>query len=109
RVGVADPGRPGRLLTALTAENAAIATSSGRALRFDRAGRHHHLLDPASGRSAQRCAGVTVVAPTATTADALSTALSIMPRDTALRVLRAAGASRAIYVLADGRQHAVSV
>ncbi|HET6520133.1 MAG TPA: FAD:protein FMN transferase, partial [Geminicoccaceae bacterium] len=46
RVGVADPGRPGRLLTALTAENAAIATSSGRALRFDRAGRHHHLLDP---------------------------------------------------------------
>lgn len=107
RVGIADPDRAGRVLTTVDAENLAIATSSGRAGAFDRAGRHHHLFEPATGHSTERCAGVTVLAGSATVADALSTALSIMPLEAAPRVLRAAGGRRAIYHLSDGRQHLV--
>lgn len=57
----------------------AVATSARRGFIFDAAGRHCHLLDPASGHAAQGFASVTVVARRAADADALSTALSIMP------------------------------
>jgi thiamine biosynthesis lipoprotein len=80
----------------------AIATSSGRGTRFDAAGRHHHLFDPATGRSADRCASVTVVAPRATTADALSTALAVASPAAVPHLLQEAHAA-ARFVAADGR------
>ena len=100
RVGIPDPFAPDRVIAALDAVDVAIATSSGRATRFDTAGRHHHLLDPATGRSADRCASATVLAPRATTADALSTALAVLPPAAAIPLLREAGAT-AFYVASD--------
>lgn len=47
--------------------------------RFDAKGRFTHLFDPVTGRSPQRYRSVSVMAPTATEADALSTAFSLMP------------------------------
>lgn len=58
----------------------AVATSARRGFVFDAAGRHCHLIDPASGHAAQGFASVTVVTRRAADADALSTALSIMPQ-----------------------------
>ena len=45
---------------------------------FDASGEHHHLFDPASGRSASRHAAVSVLAPTAVLADGLSTACTVL-------------------------------
>ena len=72
-VGLEDPRVPGRVVETMTLENRALASSAGFATRFDERGRHHHLFDPRSGASASRYLGITVIAPTATTADALST------------------------------------
>ena len=83
----------------------AVATSTPDAFRFDAGGEHHHLLDPATGQSASRHAAVTVVAPTATRADALSTAFCLMREqeirtvvartsDLRVRVVDPAGGSR---------------
>jgi FAD:protein FMN transferase len=101
RIGIPDPFAPERLIERLDVVDLAIATSSGHATRFDAAGRHHHLLDPSTGRSAGRCASVTVLAPRATTADALSTALAILPLAAAPGLLRQAEA-KAFYVASDG-------
>ena len=90
------------MLETLDAVEVAIATSSGRATRFDAAGRHHHLFDPATGRSADRYASVTVVAARATTADALSTALAVASPAAAPHLLREADAA-ALFVAADAR------
>ena len=57
----------------------AVATSAGAGFRFDAKGRFTHLFDPATGRSPSRYSTVSVLAPTATEADALSTAFSLMP------------------------------
>ncbi|MFX6865385.1 FAD:protein FMN transferase, partial [Acinetobacter baumannii] len=57
----------------------AVATSAGAGFQFDAKGRFTHLFDPATGRSPQRYRSVSVMAPTATEADALSTAFSLMP------------------------------
>jgi thiamine biosynthesis lipoprotein len=101
RVGIPDPFAPERMIETIDAVDLAIATSSGFATRFDAAGRHHHLFDPATGKSADRCAGVTVVARRATTADALSTALAVLPPAAAPDLLRQAYAA-ALFVAADG-------
>ena len=92
RVGVPDPvAASGPGLATLDLVDRAVATSSGRATPFDRAGRHHHLLDPRTGLSAGRYLAVAVVARRAVAADALSTALSILPDEAAGRLLAAAG------------------
>ncbi len=79
RVGLADPDRPGVLTETIDLVDRAVATSAGAGFRFDSAGRFTHLFDPATGRSPSRYRTVSVIAPTATEADALSTAFSLMP------------------------------
>lgn len=79
RVGLADPDRPGALTETIDLIDRAVATSAGAGFRFDARGRFTHLFDPATGRSPSLYSTVSVIAPTATEADALSTAFSLMP------------------------------
>jgi thiamine biosynthesis lipoprotein len=79
RVGLADPERPGVVTETIDLVDRAVATSAGAGFRFDDSGRFTHLFDPATGRSPSRYSTVSVMAPTATEADALSTAFSLMP------------------------------
>ncbi|WP_246562534.1 FAD:protein FMN transferase [Bradyrhizobium liaoningense] len=78
RVGLEDPDRPGALTGSIDLVDRAIATTSGAGFRFDAAGRFTHLFDPMTGLSPSRYRTVSVVAPSATEADALSTAFSLM-------------------------------
>lgn len=57
----------------------AAATSAPDALRFPGGG--HHLIDPATGASPGHWRALTVFAPDAETADALSTAFAVSPRE----------------------------
>ncbi|WP_454019684.1 FAD:protein FMN transferase [Azospirillum sp. Marseille-Q6669] len=78
-VGLADPLAEGRNADTLEIADRAVATSGGYGTPFDPAGRFTHLFDPATGGCAREWLAVTVLAPDATTADALSTALSVAP------------------------------
>lgn len=80
----------------------AVATSSPDGTRFSPL--CHHLFDPATGRCADRVDAVTVVAPRATTADALSTALAIVPPEHAGPLLEAAGPAWALVTRAGERR-----
>lgn len=73
-------------MTALKGRRTAV-TSAPDGFRFDREGRYHHLFDPRTGLPAARHASVTVLAPDATTADALATAFALMPAEAIERVL----------------------
>lgn len=64
----------------LRVAGAAVATSAPSGTVFDRDGRFHHLIDPRDGTCPGTIDAVTVVAPSATLADALSTALAVAPR-----------------------------
>ena len=79
RVGLADPDRPGALTETVDLVDRAVATSAGAGFRFDAKGRFTHLFDPSTGRSPSLYRTLSVIAPTATEADALSTAFSLMP------------------------------
>jgi FAD:protein FMN transferase len=79
RVGLADPDRPGVLTETVDLVDRAVATSAGAGFRFDAKGQFTHLFNPNTGRSPSLYRTVSVIAPTATEADALSTAFSLMP------------------------------
>lgn len=103
RVGLKDPRGGAIPLATLPLENQAIATSGGYGFEFDAAGRFNHIFDPATGGCATLYASVSVMAPTATAADALSTALSLLPLERAATILAATDTSAAWFVLHDGR------
>lgn len=91
-VGIADPSGGDGLERVLDLADMAVATSGGYGSPFDPAGRHTHLIDPRTGRSVPGILGVSVVAPEATTADALSTAFSLMtPGETRRAMARLQG------------------
>lgn len=79
RIGLADPLNFGEFSHILEISRGAVATSSGVGDIFDRSGEFHHLFDPQTGKSTHRYLSVTVTAPEATLADALSTAFCAMP------------------------------
>lgn len=81
RVAIEDPAGRGNFPRVIELRNAALATSGGYEARYDPAGKRHHLLRPETGES-PRLGSMSVLAGSATRADALATALSVMmPRD----------------------------
>jgi len=102
-VGIADPDRPERARETLPIVNQAVATSGAYGFRFDRTGRFNHLFNPKTGASAYSYRSVSVIAPTATAADALSTAFSLMPVADIDRVLAAIGEGAAHLIMPDGQ------
>ena len=83
RVAVEDPEKRGHYPQVLELYNQAIATSGGYEMHYDAEGRHHHLLDPSTGRSPV-LGSMSVLAATCMQADALATGLSVLPAGEAL-------------------------
>lgn len=102
RVGVADPRAPWRTIEEIEVGEGAVATSAGLGTPFEPSGRNHHIFDPRTGRSANHYLSVSVRAPTATLADAWSTALSVMPMDEARATLSGRPELKALFVAGDG-------
>jgi FAD:protein FMN transferase len=64
--------------------------------------RYSHIIDPETGWATRDSASVTVIAPDATTADALATALSVLPPDRALRLTDSQPGVAAVIVRRSG-------
>ena len=93
--GVADPFAPAENAppaAAVRLQNAALATSGGYRRGFVLDGRRvSHIVDPRTGQPAERIASASVLAPDCATADALSTAFSVMAPDESLALADALG------------------
>ncbi|MCU0786467.1 MAG: FAD:protein FMN transferase, partial [Verrucomicrobia bacterium] len=66
---------------AVSVAGVAIATSEPKTLVFDPTSFRHHLIDPRTGESPRHWLSLSVFAPTAEMADALSTAFVILPHE----------------------------
>ncbi len=103
RIAVADPRTPGATAGTLLLQGGGVATSGRDVRRFGPQHSLHHLIDPATGRPAEPGPlTVTVVASSATEAEAHATALAISPRRTAIRHVAAHPALAALYIPAQG-------
>jgi thiamine biosynthesis lipoprotein len=87
----------------LSVSDQALATSARSGLIFDQSGGQHHIFDPRTGRSTRGIEAVSVVAPNATTADALSTALMTGNLTAIAPQLKPFGPLKILVVRTDGR------
>ncbi len=100
-VGLENPAHPGEVAERITLLDRAVATSGGYGTQFDQAGRFNHIFNPGDGSTSWRYLSVSVIAPNATMADALSTAFTLMPLEQTAQVVRSLGLS-AHFVMPDG-------
>jgi len=78
-VGIRDPLFPGEDFATLLLKDRALSSSGSGVQSFRHEGkRYGHILDPRTGLPCEEMLSVTVIAPTAAEADALSTAFFVM-------------------------------
>ena len=102
-IALSEPQAPWKVMETVTLSGGAIATSAGAGAQFDAAGRFSHLINPQSGRSATAIASVSVLATTATLADALSTALAVAPIEQTTQIMQRFADAGALVRWPNGR------
>lgn len=107
RVGIVDPSQSDGIAANLDVVDRAVATSGGYGFQFDAAGVFNHLLDPHTGHSPSFYKSVTVIMGSATQADALSTAFSMLPLPSIAEHLGHLPDAKAHVVLASGEKVAL--
>lgn len=108
RIGIRHPRRPDCLLGAVEVADRSVVTSGDdQRCRLDAQGRrYHHIVDPATGRPSEAgLVSVTVIAPSSTTADALSTCLFLSGPEKGKALLVKFPGIQAILVDAESTVH----
>jgi thiamine biosynthesis lipoprotein len=111
RIAVRDPADPDATLGVLVLDpNVSVSTSANYARDFASEGwrTHSHIFDPRTGRAVRTGLAVTVWAPDATTADALSTALLVLGPERARQMLTRAPDVGALFVDDGGRARRIT-
>lgn len=104
RVGIQHPRDPGAYFAALESTGASFSTSGDyeHAVFDDSGKRWHHIIDPKSGRPADKSLSVTIMTAEGIYADALSTAAFVLGPTKALQMLsRIAYPAEAVIVGSD--------
>lgn len=105
-VGVRDPRHEDRLSVVLPLIDTAVSTSGDYERFFERDGvRHHHILDPTTGRSARGVRSVTILGASAIDTDGLSTSVFVLGLPAGLELIDRLPGVDAIVIDADGNLH----
>lgn len=101
-VGIKHPRQPGAVLELAALKDRCLATSGDYETRFGEGFSHHHLLDPRTGSSAAELSSVSIAAPCAMQADALSTAVFILGIDRGMKLIESMPGADALFVTKEG-------
>jgi thiamine biosynthesis lipoprotein len=103
-IGIRDPDDETRLVTRLALADEAISTSGDYVRFFDEGGkRHHHILDPKTGRSAGGVRSVTIVGPDAVMTEGLTKTVFVNGAEEGLALIESLGDYDAVIVDAARR------
>ena len=105
-VAIRDPRQADGVVALLPLQDVAVSTSGDYERCFVRDGvRHHHLIDPRTGRSPSQLRSVTIVASDGLTAEALGKAVFVLGPERGLRLLAGLPEVDAVLIDADGALH----
>jgi FAD:protein FMN transferase len=108
-VAVRHPRAADQIVALLPLEDVAVSTSGDYERYFERGGvRHHHLLDPATGRSPAHVHSVTIVAEDGLTSEALSKTVFVLGVERGLAIVEQVPGADAVVVDSAGRLHFTS-
>jgi thiamine biosynthesis lipoprotein len=102
RIGIQHPRIADAFIGLADLDGRALATSGDYETSFTADCRHNHILDPRTGYSPTELASVSILAPTAMAADALSTACFVLGPEPSLSLLRKISNTDAFFVLKSG-------
>ena len=102
-VGVQHPRHEDAYLSLARLNGRCLATSGDYATTFSDDFQTHHLFDPRTGRSPTEFASVSVAAPSAILADALSTAVFVLGLGKGLALIESTAGADALVMLKNGR------
>lgn len=108
RIGIQHPRERDAFAALTRLENRCLATSGDYETAFSDDWSRHHILDPETGESPGELASVSVLAPTAMAADALSTTLFVLGAKRGIEFLRGYPGTDALLILKDGRRVATT-
>jgi len=103
KVGIEHPRNEDAYAAVVSLDDRCLATSGDYHTSFSDDLLFHHIFDPRTGRSPTELSSVSVLAPSATEADALSTALMVMGIERGTRLLAGKSNVDAMFVQKDGR------
>jgi len=105
-VAIRDPRREGEVVAVLPLEDVAISTSGDYERYFEQGGvRHHHVLDPRTGRSPAHLRSVTILADDGLTTEGLSKTVFVMGRERGLALIERLPGIDAVVVDDRGELH----
>ena len=105
RAAIRDPRGPGNVAV-LPLSNLALATSGDYERYAVIDGRRYcHIIDPRTGRPADGCRSVSVLAPTAALADALATAVFVLGPERGLALAEGWDGVECFIIDAEGGKH----
>lgn len=99
RINIPSPADPTRALSTIQLRDQSLSTSGSSQQYFEMNGRRYsHIIDPRTGEPVTGMAQVTVIAPTATGSDALSTALFVAGHNHAAMLIESMEGTAALLV-----------
>ncbi|MDX1944919.1 MAG: FAD:protein FMN transferase [Pirellulaceae bacterium] len=101
-IGIQHPREPEAYVALAHLGDRSLATSGDYETSFSADFRHNHIFDPRTGRSPGELASVSIVAPTACQADALSTAAMVLGEAKTLALVATLPDVEAFLVRKDG-------
>jgi FAD:protein FMN transferase len=105
-IAIRDPRRAGAAVAVLPLEDVSISTSGDYERYFERDGeRHHHIVDPSTGRSPASVRSVTILGPDGLSCEALSKSVFVLGVESGLQLVESLADVDAVIVDAQGRLH----
>lgn len=105
-MAIRDPRRPGELVAVLPLQDVSISTSGDYERYFERGGvRHHHVLDPRTGRSPHGIHSVTILADDGLTCEALSKTVFVLGLTRGMALIESLPGVDAVVVDDQGQLH----
>lgn len=102
--GIRHPDDERRVILRIPITDAALSTSGDYERFFEEGGvRYHHILDPKTGDSARRLRSVTIIGPSATRTDALSTSVFVLGPEAGIELVDGLEDVDAVVVTPEGR------
>ncbi|MGE4560422.1 MAG: FAD:protein FMN transferase [Desulfobulbus sp.] len=103
-IAVQNPDPNGRPLETFTLQNGAVATSGNYEVYYDQEKLFHHIVNARTGHSPHFWDSASIVAPTVTEADALSTAVFLMEPTEGVRLIDAMPGCACLLLATDRSQ-----
>jgi len=107
-VAIQDPKKEGRYPDVVHMTTGAIATSGDYEVYYDQEKMFHHIVDPKTGLSPHASTSVSVMAPTATAADALATSVFVMNPEAGIRFIESRTKTDCLVISRKGQKFASS-